>query len=74
MNPDGHYHWDDSNYYEDGHSNGRKMERVGLAATLTRLRSTAIGQTNDAYIQALDDIADAHNIKSKTVTTVTYTS
>jgi hypothetical protein len=51
---------------------GRRHERHELAATLNRLRTTTTAQHNTAYRQALDDVADAHNIRTETV--VTYSA
>jgi hypothetical protein len=54
--------------YEEGYQAGRRE----LARTLTRLRKGNVGAGD--YKRALDDVADTHGIKSKTVTTVEYTA
>ena len=62
--------------YEAGHKTALQESKMGLAATLTRLRSTVAGdganEDDRGYLRALEHIASAHGIKSETVTTVTY--
>ena len=65
MNDDG---WEYREYSE-GRTDGEAIARGKLAATLTRLRNSNNAK-NSAYVQALDDLADAHGIKTKT--TVEY--
>ena len=65
---------DDAELIDVGHSDAIRA----LAATLTRLRAT-IGP-NDltaddlGYARALEHVACAHGIESRTVTTVIYTA
>ena len=56
--------------YQNGYADGRRMVRQELADALTKRNASTIAQHNTAYQQALDDVADALNIRTKT--TVRY--
>ena len=64
--------------YRHAYGNGYLSQKKALAVTLTRLRGTIDGngasEDDRAYIRALEHVADAHGIKSETVTTVTYSA
>ena len=63
---------DDMQAWNAGERVGLRNANKALAATLTRLRATVVGRSEltepqRAYLNALDDIAKAHDITTETI-------
>jgi hypothetical protein len=78
MNPDNYFD-EEIDAHELGYSAGRRgakeAERKALAETLTRLRRRGGFTSTDyttGYRDALDQVANAHNIRTETETIVRY--
>jgi hypothetical protein len=60
------YEDEEGEVYDQIFSEGRNGERKALANTLTKLRNATI-KGRDDYLEALDAVAKAHNIRTDTI-------